>query len=107
MVSPICKYSQIIININLFNLNGVILTWSHVSGNMLLGVPTEVYCHGTLFLMSGAVNVVIIFVILYVYLPVFYEQQLTSVYEVWYFGPNRKFQFNYYIYITVFRIQIR
>ncbi|VVC39887.1 Sodium/solute symporter [Cinara cedri] len=54
---------------------------SHISGIMLLGIPTEVYCYGTLYLLSGAINMVIIIVIFYVYLPVFYELQLTSVYE--------------------------
>lgn len=50
---------------------------------MLIGVPTEVYCYGTLFLLSGAVNIGIIFVIYYVYyIPVLDELQLTSVYEV-------------------------
>lgn len=49
---------------------------------MLIGIPTEIYCFGTLFLLSGAVNVGIIFVIYYIYLPVLYELQLTSVYEV-------------------------
>ncbi|VVC39888.1 Sodium/solute symporter [Cinara cedri] len=54
---------------------------SHISGIMIIGVPTEVYCYGTSFLLGGAVDIVLVTIIFYIYLPVFYELQLTSVYE--------------------------
>lgn len=56
--------------------------YSHLSGITLLGVPTEVYYYGTQYLFISVVNVVVIFVVLHIYLPVFYELQITSVYEV-------------------------
>lgn len=56
--------------------------FSHVSGITLLGVPAEVYTHGTEYLMTGAVNVIIVMITIYIFLPVFYELQLSSVYEV-------------------------
>lgn len=49
---------------------------------MLMGAPTEIYLYGTLYWL---VCVAIVFVALaanYIYLPVFYELQLTSTYEV-------------------------
>lgn len=57
---------------------------SHLSGITLLGVPTEIYYYGTQYLIVGVVNVVVIFIVLHIYLPVFYELQFTSVYEVCY-----------------------
>lgn len=47
-----------------------------------MGAPTEIYLYGTLYWL---VCVTIVFVALatnYFYLPVFYELQLTSTYEV-------------------------
>lgn len=55
---------------------------SHVSGITLLGVPSEIYTHGTQYMVVALINVVVIFIVITVYLPVFYELQLTSVYEV-------------------------
>lgn len=49
---------------------------------MIVGVPTEIYFYGTLFLLGGAVDILLVTMIFYIYLPVFYELQLTSVYEV-------------------------
>ncbi|KAL5235937.1 hypothetical protein ACI65C_003347 [Semiaphis heraclei] len=55
---------------------------SHISGITLLGVPTEIYSNGTQYLIVGVVNnVVVIALVLWIYLPVFYDLQLTSVYE--------------------------
>ncbi|VVC39884.1 Sodium/solute symporter [Cinara cedri] len=54
---------------------------SHISGITLLGIPSDVYTNGTQFLIIGVINVFIIAIIIYIYLPVFYELQLTSVYE--------------------------
>ncbi|VVC39883.1 Sodium/solute symporter [Cinara cedri] len=54
---------------------------SHISGITLLGVPSEIYSNGTQYLIIGFINVLVIAIIIYIYLPVFYELQLTSVYE--------------------------
>ncbi|XP_050436170.1 sodium-coupled monocarboxylate transporter 1-like isoform X1 [Adelges cooleyi] len=54
---------------------------SHISGITLLGVPSEVYVYGTQYLVIGFINVFIIIIVIYIYLPVFYDLQLTSVYE--------------------------
>ncbi|XP_001948596.2 sodium-coupled monocarboxylate transporter 1 [Acyrthosiphon pisum] len=58
------------------------LVASHISGITLLGVPSEIYSNGTQYLIVGVVNnIVVIFTVIYIYLPVFYDLQLTSVYE--------------------------
>ncbi|VVC39885.1 Sodium/solute symporter [Cinara cedri] len=54
---------------------------SHISGITLLGIPSEVYSYGTQLLILGLPNAIALVAIIYVYLPVFYELQLTSVYE--------------------------
>ncbi|XP_015365034.1 PREDICTED: sodium-coupled monocarboxylate transporter 1-like [Diuraphis noxia] len=55
---------------------------SHISGITLLGVPSEIYSNGTQYLIVGVVNnVVVIALVIWIYLPVFYDLQLTSVYE--------------------------
>lgn len=57
--------------------------YSHISGITLLGVPSEIYSNGTQYLIVGVVNnVVVIGLVIYIYLPVFYDFQFTSVYEV-------------------------
>ncbi|XP_060874215.1 sodium-coupled monocarboxylate transporter 1-like [Metopolophium dirhodum] len=58
------------------------LVASHISGITLLGVPSEIYSNGTQYLIVGVVNnIIVIFTVIYIYLPVFYDLQLTSVYE--------------------------
>lgn len=49
---------------------------------MLLGVPTEVYIYGTQYLSAGVINILVVVITIYIYMPVFYELQLTSVFEV-------------------------
>lgn len=56
--------------------------YSHVSGVTLLGVPSEIYKYGTQYLIVALTNAISVVIIIYIYLPVFYELQLTSVYEV-------------------------
>lgn len=51
-------------------------------------MPSEIYTNGTQYLIVGAINIVVIFIVIYVYLPVFYDLQLTSVYEVRYSNNN-------------------
>uniref|UniRef100_A0A2S2QY91 Sodium-coupled monocarboxylate transporter 2 n=1 Tax=Sipha flava TaxID=143950 RepID=A0A2S2QY91_9HEMI len=63
---------------------------SHISGITLLGVPSEIYSNGTQYLIVSVINVFIIATIVCIYLPVFYELQLTSVYEYLEFRFNSK-----------------
>lgn len=56
--------------------------FSHISGITLLGVPSEIYNYGTQYLIVSLTNVIAIAIVICIYLPVFYELQLTSVYEV-------------------------
>lgn len=57
-------------------------TRSHISGVTLIGVPSEVYYFGTQYLLISIVNVIVIVIVLCIYLPVFYELQYPSIYEV-------------------------
>ncbi|CAL7951541.1 unnamed protein product [Xylocopa violacea] len=54
---------------------------SFISGISLLGMPTEVYVHGTSYLFIGVGVVIVAFVMSEVYLPIFHELRLTSTYE--------------------------
>lgn len=54
---------------------------SFISGISLLGMPTEVYVHGTSYLCVGIGVVIVGFVMSGVYLPVFHDLKLTSTYE--------------------------
>lgn len=56
--------------------------YSHISGVTLLGVPAEVYDHGTQYLTICSTFLLIIYVTNEVYIPVFYPLQLNSIYEV-------------------------
>ena len=60
----------------------ILLLFSLISGVTVMGDPAEVYTYGTLYLISCFG--IPIFGILnnYLYLPVYYELQVTSVYEV-------------------------
>lgn len=55
---------------------------SHISALSLIGVPSEIYTFGTQYLIVSAVIGVVTVIVLQIYLPIFYELQLTSVYEV-------------------------
>ncbi|GAB1869716.1 Sodium-coupled monocarboxylate transporter 1 [Camponotus japonicus] len=54
---------------------------SLISGIVLLGIPTEVYVHGASYLFSCCTFIVIGFVMSIVFLPVFHDLKLTSIYE--------------------------
>lgn len=69
-------YLNIYKNISKYNVH------SHVSGIMLLGIPNEVFIYGTQYLSAGVINILVVIIIIYIFMPVFYELQLTSVYEV-------------------------
>lgn len=55
---------------------------SHTSGVTLLGIPAEIYAYGTQYLSVVVCNFVFYFVANYLYLPVFFELQSNSLYEV-------------------------
>ncbi|PNF32535.1 Sodium-coupled monocarboxylate transporter 2 [Cryptotermes secundus] len=59
----------------------VSLVASFLSGIMLMGAPTEVYLYGTLYWLVCVAVVFVAVAMNYIYLPVFYELQLTSTYE--------------------------
>jgi sodium-coupled monocarboxylate transporter 8/12 len=49
---------------------------------MVMGAPTEIYLYGTLYWLVCVSVVLVAVATNYIYLPVFYELQLTSTYEV-------------------------
>ncbi|PSN35895.1 hypothetical protein C0J52_18975 [Blattella germanica] len=59
----------------------VSLVASHFSGITLMGVPAEVFYFGTLYWLVNVSSVVVTLIINFIYLPLFYELQLTSTYE--------------------------
>lgn len=83
------QFSQTII-IKLSQSKKSFFTYSYISGVSLLGLPAEMYTYGTqlwtIVLSEWAVSLTIAIV----YLPVFYNLQITSTYEV-------KRSLNYYL----------
>uniref|UniRef100_A0A2S2Q026 Sodium-coupled monocarboxylate transporter 2 n=1 Tax=Sipha flava TaxID=143950 RepID=A0A2S2Q026_9HEMI len=57
------------------------LITSQLSGISLLGIPSEVYSYGTQYLIFTIDYVICSYIIIYIYLPVFYELQSVSVFE--------------------------
>lgn len=55
--------------------------FSHLSGITLLGVPSEIYLHGTQYAACLLSAVYCSVIIIYIYLPVFYELGISSSYE--------------------------
>ena len=56
--------------------------FSTISGITVMGVPSEIYTYGTLYWMLCLNGPIVGLINYYIYIPVFYELQLTSVYEV-------------------------
>ncbi|KAK2577149.1 hypothetical protein KPH14_003309 [Odynerus spinipes] len=54
---------------------------SHVSGITLLGVPSEVYQHGSQYSACVITSILSCSISAYIFLPVFYKLQLTSTFE--------------------------
>lgn len=54
---------------------------SHVSGITLLSIPAEMYAYGTQYSIMIVSAVIVGFALIHVYLPVFYELQLTSSFQ--------------------------
>lgn len=58
------------------------ICYSHVSGVTLLGIPAEIYQHGTQYCSIAVANIAVLLINNYLFMPVFFELQLTSLYEV-------------------------
>lgn len=54
---------------------------SHVSGITLMSIPAEMYVNGTQYSLMVIPAVTVGFALTYIYLPVFYELQLTSSFQ--------------------------
>lgn len=54
---------------------------SHVSGITLLSIPAEMYAYGTQYMVMIVSAIAVGFALIYIYLPVFYELQLTSAFQ--------------------------
>lgn len=63
-------------------LTNVIVISSYISGISLLGLPAEMYTYGTQLWMVVLSEWAVSLTIAIVYLPVFYNLQITSTYEV-------------------------
>ena len=59
----------------------VSLIASHVSGITLMSIPAEMYANGTQYIMMVFSAIILGFALLHIYLPVFYELQLTSSFQ--------------------------
>ncbi|KAJ9575565.1 hypothetical protein L9F63_007573, partial [Diploptera punctata] len=87
----------------------VSLISTSVSGITLLGVPTEIYRFGTLYVLGIFSFLITGIVTYYIYLPVFYDLQLTSSYEYFELRYNYKirivgsilFTFSVIVYTTI------
>lgn len=61
---------------------GMSLVASFMSAITVLGTPAEIYNYGTMFWWFGLSYAIVSLLVAYVYMPVFYKLQITSVYEV-------------------------
>lgn len=55
--------------------------FSHVSGLTIISAPAEIYLYGTTYCLSYISIVLVCLIDYYVYLPVFYNLEITSIYE--------------------------
>lgn len=62
------------------------LTASFLSAILVLGVPTEIFHHGTMYWMISFSNMMTFPFVVHCILPVFHKLDITSAYEV---GPGR------------------
>lgn len=56
--------------------------FSFISSQTIIGLPAEVYAYGTMFTYSMLGVPIAIFISLTVFLPVFSQLQVTSIFEV-------------------------
>ncbi|XP_063227298.1 sodium-coupled monocarboxylate transporter 1-like isoform X2 [Bacillus rossius redtenbacheri] len=71
----------------------VSLVFSQLSGIALIGVPTEVYTHGTQYYAISFSLVIASLINNYLFLPVFFDLKLTSTYEYLELRFNQKIRF--------------
>nr|CAD7402664.1 unnamed protein product [Timema cristinae] len=57
------------------------LIFSHLSGVTFMGMPAEIYTYNTMYFMTNVAGIIVALIIGYVFLPVFFNLQLTSTYE--------------------------
>ncbi|XP_046666404.1 sodium-coupled monocarboxylate transporter 2-like [Homalodisca vitripennis] len=57
------------------------LTFSHVSGVSLIGIPAEIYSYGTQYFIMSVTFGIMYFIVVNSFLPVFFHLQLNSIYE--------------------------
>nr|CAD7449460.1 unnamed protein product [Timema bartmani] len=57
------------------------LIFSHLSGVTFMGMPAEIYTYNTMYFMTNVAGLFVALIIGYVFLPVFFNLQLTSTYE--------------------------
>ncbi|KAG8286368.1 hypothetical protein J6590_061582 [Homalodisca vitripennis] len=58
------------------------LTFSHVSGVSLIGIPAEIYSYGTQYFIMSVTFGIMYFIVVNSFLPVFFHLQLNSIYEI-------------------------
>ena len=61
---------------------GMSLVASFMSAVTVLGTPAEVYNYGTMFWWFGLSYTIVSLLVAFVYMPIFYNLKITSVYEV-------------------------
>lgn len=54
---------------------------SHISGITLMSIPAEMYANGTQYSLMVVCALIVGITLTYIYLPVFYELQLTSSFQ--------------------------
>ena len=68
-----------------------------MSAITLLGTPAEVYQYGTQYFMIGLSYLLVMPAAAYLYMPIFFDLQLISVYEVSYYTFFRPILNNLYV----------
>lgn len=59
----------------------MLFSFSHTSGTTLLALPAEIYRFGASYWLISLTMIVIVLLTAHVYLPVFFNLQITSTYE--------------------------
>lgn len=75
------------------------LVCSFVSAVTLLGNPVEVYYYGQVYTLIGFAFIPMTLALMFWYVPVFFELQLTSAYEVCMNFSLKAFQFREYSFL--------
>lgn len=65
---------------------------SHISAITMLGISGETYIHGAFIVVLYSTQILVIPLVIYCYLPVFFEVKIISVYEV--ISPNSQIKIN-------------